>query len=371
MNLINAIKDFMSGTLDFFGLGSPLAPAVYIVAIGALLILIGFFFALIVRANGKAAKFRKQLDDASAYIRETGAIDENNVDGIYKRISDMPREVGKGWSTFLEQQGGYPSDYITEKNCVGDKAGNPVFRPAVKSFRVFSSIVILLVLIAGAIGCTSIFSTLDIADFKGADLVNSLLTGVLPLVGILAGPWLVYVILAAIISGANSSAYKKTVAGFRTFQDALDNNVIIFREAQDEFITENIEEINAAIEDILARKLDDAEILEIVTTPKIEEDKSVAEETLPEPVAPVETAVVAAAGDELAPAISKEEILVQLIFIAERAAKDPKCSPEQISEVAEILESARKSGDYDDPEKQDIFHDALVLLADAYYSKLR
>ena len=65
--------------------------------------------------------------------------------------------------------------------------------------------------------------------------------------------------------------YSKLEKAFSEFQNALDDKVLIYAEEEDEFVSENIGEINAAIEEIILDKLQNKQIVEIVTAPKIEE----------------------------------------------------------------------------------------------------
>ena len=103
--IIEMVQSFM-GKVDFLELGSTLSPAVYILAAGAILIIVGFFIALGVKSGSKANKFRKHLDDTVAFVNANGTIDAENVDQLNARIQDsrMPLSVAKGWGAFLEQQ---------------------------------------------------------------------------------------------------------------------------------------------------------------------------------------------------------------------------------------------------------------------------
>ncbi len=267
--IIESIQSIL-GNLNFLNLEGTLSPAIYVLAIGAILVLITFFIALAIKSGSKANKLRKHLDDTVAYINATGTIDAENVDGLNARIqaSVMPESVKRGWGAFLEQQTGYPSDYIPESEALGARKGNPNFKGGKGFYNVVSAIIILVCLLLAAIGCYDVIEGIEIASVEG---IKGIVLLVLPVVATLVGPWLVYVIFGAFLNLAGKNQYKKVQQSYRAFQDALDTNVIIFREVQDEFISENIEEINAAIEDILASKLGDSEILEIVTTPKVDE----------------------------------------------------------------------------------------------------
>ncbi|HQC55328.1 MAG TPA: hypothetical protein PKX91_06370 [Clostridia bacterium] len=381
-NILDSIRGVFTNDLNFFNLSEGLTPAVYIILVAFVLLLLGFLVAVIIANTGKMKKFKQQLDDTTAYVNATGFIDEENVEGVYSRISAMPRSVSDGWSNFMEQQTGKPSDYIPEKEVLGSKKSNPNYAPGKKFITLFGSIIVLLTLLLCAICYADAFYTMP-AGWDGLVAVTNF---VLPVVGTIAIPAIIYLIFKAILSGINSSKFKKLRASFIKFQDALDSNVIIFREEQDDFITENIEEINAAIEDILANKLKDSEILEIVTTPvvqeiyeteeiEIEEEEPVAVVEKPiveeeEPVEPIEEEqVIEEELTEEEKEIRRGERLVQLVFIADAASKDDEVEPEQLEELAVFLEEVRTSGEYDDPDEQAIFIDCLTIIAGAYAIK--
>lgn len=369
-NALDSVRSILVNDLDFLGLGEGMAPAIYIIALCTVLILVGFIIALIVAGAGKMSKFKQNLDDTTAFVNANGIVDEENVGGVYQRIKTMPRSVNEGWGHFMEQQAGKPSDYISEKEVLGARKDNPSYAAGSKFFKVFSSIIILLGIIAAAISCVNPLYSI-------ADDSTAFVKFALPVIGTMAAPWLIYVLLNAILAGVNKGKFNKLRASFITFQDALDSNVIIFKEEQDEFITENIEEINAAIEDILANKLTDSEILEIVTTPKIDERYVVEEAKLPEMDAPEEEDKQPvteeskpsqnAAQSQVAEEINKGERLVQLVFIADKASRDPNATAQQLEELVVYLETVKTSGDYDDPEEQAVFDDCLTMVSGAYF----
>lgn len=389
--LIEKAADFLRVKLDFLAAGPAYSPAIYIAIFGIAAVLIAFFIALIAKNVSKTNKFRKNLEDAAAYINALGTVDEENVELLNTRLQSMPYSVTKGWGNFLDRQTGYPSDYITEKDVVGDRKANPRGKGGKTFFNLVSAIVIVLGAAAAAVGCREAF--VNIAAEK-------VTLAVLSIAGAVAGPLLVYIILSAILAAGYGKQFKKMTAAFRTFQDALDNTVTIYREEQDEFVSENIEEINATIEEILANKLDDKEIIEIVTTPKVAEEAvapkaepvaapipapvaAPAQEAKPAPVqeekqapAPEVKPVPAAVKEEVAAAVvkvekteeeKKGERLLQLVYIASKASKDKSLTPDQLVELAEILYEAKNSGDYNTPDEQEIFDSCLKILSQAYY----
>lgn len=370
MEFIDSIKSFLTNDLNFLNLSGALNPAVYILLFGSIVLLVLFFIALGIRSASKGNKFRKHLEDSAAFVNAGDTIDENNVEELNARIQSplMARAVAKGWGAFLDQQTGYPSDYISENEVFGDRKNNPDYKGGKGFFAFVGAVIVVLCALFAAIGCIDTVRGIDVSTGAGAAAVMEF---ILPVIGAIAVPLIVYVILLGILGILSNSLLKSTTAAFRSFQDALDTKVIIFRETQDEFITENIEEINAAIEDIIASKLGDSEILEIVTTPEIDEELAVpeepapvAEEPAPEPApAPVEEA---AAAEE--PVQTKEQLLLQLVYIADAASKDPDITADQLIELAEYLEQARANGDYND-EENEIFDACMIILSGTYYER--
>ena len=370
MEFIDSIKSFLTNDLNFLNLSGALNPAVYVLLFGSIVLLVLFFIALGIRSASKGNKFRKHLEDSAAFVNAGDTIDENNVEELNARIQSplMARAVAKGWGAFLDQQTGYPSDYISENEVFGDRKNNPDYKGGKGFFAFVGAVIVVLCALLAAIGCIDTVRAIDVSTGAGAAAVMEF---ILPVIGAIAVPLIVYVILLGILGILSNSLLKSTTAAFRSFQDALDTKVIIFRETQDEFITENIEEINAAIEDIIASKLGDSEILEIVTTPEIDEELAVpeepapvAEEPAPEPApAPVEEA---AAAEE--PVQTKEQLLLQLVYIADAASKDPDITADQLIELAEYLEQARANGDYND-EENEIFDACMIILSGTYYER--
>lgn len=367
-NAIDGLRSTLNG-FDPFTLGEGMAPAIYIILGCVVLILLGFLIAVIIAGAAKMSKLKQNLDDTTAFVNANGIVDEKNVGGVYDRIKNMPKAIVDGWGNFMEQQTGKPSDFISEKEALGVRKDNPNYAPGKKFFKVFSSLIILVGIALAGISCADALYNLP----AGMEATVAFAKFALPVFGTLALPWIFYVIFAAIISGVNKGKFNKLRASFIGFQDALDSNVIIFKEEQDDFITENIEEINAAIEDILANKLTDSEILEIVTTPKIDEKYAVEEVALPqatqseevkeEPVSRALTPEKAAVAEE----IDKGQRLVQLVFVADKASRDPNITSEQLEELVVYLETTKNNGEFNDPDEQSIFEDCLTMLSGAYF----
>lgn len=361
MEFIDKIQQFLIETADFAKVGPHASPALFVIVVSAALIIVCGLIALGFRASSKGNKIKKHLEDTTAYLEATGEIDVDNVEGLNEKIQDknMPNTVKRGWGNFLEQQTGYPSDYISEAETFGDKKTNSDFKGG-NGF--VTGMGVLISLIAAAVGAVGYWDR--VANTNLEDLGNDFILGVcqmiLPFLFCLVVPLGVTLVVGAVIKGLNSSLRKKTIAAFRKFTETLDANVVIFREPENEFIAENIEEINAAIDDIIAGKLGDSEIMEIVTPPAVPEESVVEEAPAPAPL-PVEEAAAAEeavapaeepAPAEEAPTLTPEakarlDALLQLVRICDSASMDPNITIEQLEEIAIYLDNTKDDPRYD------------------------
>lgn len=378
MEILEKIKSFLFNEIDFLSLGTKLGdwtPAVYIIAACSVVVLVAFFIALGIKAGSKTSKFRKHLDDTTAFVNAGDDIDETNVEGLNARIQDarMPRSVAKGWGNFLDQQAGYPSDYITEKDAVGDRKSCNF--KAGKGFYNFVSW--LVIVVAAGLAAVLHFDIIKNTDWSTAKSVADGVMFVLPILGTVVIPLVVYIIFSAFLGLAGRNQYKKTVKSFRKFQDAIDGKVVIFREPQDEFIAENIDEINSAIDVILANKLGDSEIIDIVTTPSIPEENAVEEVEAPVAEAPAtadvkEEVVAEVATEPEAPAMAEEvrqSHFVELVNIVARLLGDPNATEYDVIKLGEYFVEVKEGGLYNGAEEQEILQVCLETLAGFYYDK--
>lgn len=339
---------------------------------GAAAVAVFFLLSLIFAAASSNNKFKKKLVGITEFIGSGDQITEENVEGLHDRFEkDMPESVKKNWGCFLEQRDGYPSDYITQR----DTFENIKPAKAPKAFfGLFSALVIVFTIWLTYFICKGAsLSTIKLEDFTD----NLLLLA--SIIAAFCAPLIVYVILRLILNAVCSSQLKKTKKAFAEFQKALDEKVLVYSEPADEFITDNIYEINAEIEEILANKLNKREIIEIVSVPKIEEKAPVAVEepvaaeapvAAEKPVIAEEPVVAVPAGkvytekvyaeveklaeDEPfipeeplaevaaaeAPAETEEEKISQitsLVYIIESLSKDPDTTGEDVKQVADIL----------------------------------
>ncbi len=370
ISIMDKIADFMQNSIDFLGLGE-LSPALYIIAAGVILVFVAYLIALIAKSKSKAKKAAASFDSVTAYINTVGIIDEENVEGLNTQIQTLPPHTNKGWRTFLDQQAGYPSDYMGGHGC-GKKRHKRRCGAGVGFFKAFSKVVILLLIALSAIACKDSLTS----------AAEDITLVVISVAGTIVVPCLAYMFFLALLKCGNKKQHKRLRASEKAFLESMDNNVIIYREEQDDFVSANIEEINANIEEILINKLDNTEIFEIVTTPVVEEDfvdydeeefafepEEVVEIAKPaEPIAPVEELVVEEEPvveeiEEVVATVEEEPIteeerlgrnLVQLVTIIDTASRDTSLTEEDIDDLKMLIAHALLDGEYTHPEEQEI-----------------
>ncbi len=365
--IITPIKALASQT----GLAADLLLAIFGIALVAIL----FAFSLIFKGQSALKIFAKKLDSATAFLQASEEITEENVEAFHNKLKTMPESIIRGWGFFLEQKIGYPSDYITSRDVLSDQKLGTKNRAGRTFFRIASALVIVLTIwFEYAVGKGASLASVGLADFTANfGLVASI-------IAVLCAPLLIYVILSAALGILYNKQYLMLENSFASFQNALDAKVIIYTEEEDEFVSENIGEINAEIEEIIADKLENTEIIEIVTAPTAEpeeivevaeeaEEEPVAEveelavEPVAEPVAQEEEPVVIAIEDTPEAAEEREQRLSALIDIIDTAVyRDPNVTKEDIEELATILNEELQSP-YRDADERSVIEDSMFKLA--------
>lgn len=299
---------------------SSLGVDITLAILGFVAIVFIFLISLLIILFSNMNSFRKKLIQAKDFLKKAEEITEDNVEDFNEHLKKMPESVERGWSCFLEQKLGYPSDYITKRDVLSDKkfdtknTGGKIF------YRIFSVIVIAIViwlevLIAGNDSLMSV----GIEDFtSNFNLVGAILAAFFV-------PLIAFVIFNFVLNAIYNAQYKKLEKSFLLFQNIMDDKIVIYAEENDEFISENIDEINVAVEEIIANKLDEKEIIEIVTAPMIEDKQNiemVEAEKEPEiqEVAVEDTFVEIEKQEE--PEIIKEETYIAPVVIPEDIIED-------------------------------------------------
>lgn len=365
--LIAPIKDLLSKIPS-------LGPELSLAIAGVAAVLVFFLISLIFVAASSNKSFKKKLEGITVFINDGEVITEENVEGLHNRMeTEMPDSINKGWSYFLEQRDGYPSDYITQRDVFEDK------KPA-KAGKVFFGITSAIVIILTIWVSFMMGRTGSLKDFTFSQIADKplLLAGI---IASLCAPLLAYIIFRAILGAACNKQLKKTKAAFADFQTALDEKIMIYAEPEDEFISDNMSEINAEIEEILANKLNNREIVEIITVPKIEEtepvdaEEPVEEEVIEEEVVEEEIVDEEPELEEVAAAVAVEEeaseedeesmenLLIRLVYMVEEMSKDENLTANDIEQVVEILYTEMLRPDRDEVDRK-IIEECFVYLAE-------
>ncbi len=390
--LEDKLNSFLSGFSD-----KPDNYPLYIALIGSIVLTILFIVALLAFRVNKLNLFKRNLKHANVYIESIGIIDEDEVPELYKRIERLPMAIQQGWAKFMDQQVGYPSDYIEDQAVFGDKKVDRIKKSGRYSFAIVGTILIFVTLFAISIVSRGILQALaaDLSDtISWTKLIaNTFLGLTIPVVFLL----IYYLILGFI----RKRLTYKVAALFDEFQDLLYRSVTLLREEVPEYVSENIEEINAYIDEILKNKLEDKEIIQLVTTPKVDYADYIQDlelqleqpEAVPEPVVekvqepPAEQPKVALkeevkeevkeeAAADVAPVATpviqivetERSYLEQLRVLVEMAIKDKVNTTKQdLEDLAVVIATAKEDG-YPDPKDQKLLDDCLYMLSDLYYS---
>lgn len=365
--IISPIKELLSGA----EIGADLMLAIC----GVVGVVVMFLISLLIRNFSLTKAFTKKLLITTAYLQTEDEITEENVEGLNNNLKTMPESIQRGWGCFLEQKIGYPSDYILARDVLIDKKINGRNNAGKTFFGIASAIIVIFTIwLEYMISAGQSLTEAGLNDFtSNFELVGAIIAA-------FCVPLLIYIILNAVLRVLYNKQYKKLEKAFADFQNTLDAKVIIYEEEEDEFVSENIGEINAAIEEILANKLEQKELIEIVTAPKQEEKEAVDVE---EAVEPVEEEVEQEIEEEKqpeeeiiqgAPVIperteeEKQQTLTGLIAIIDQAVyNDPEVTKQEIEELAVIIENERRHGLHSDPDKE-ILENCLRKLAEKHSS---
>lgn len=348
---------------------------VKIALLGVILVIVFFLLALIFVALGKISGLRKKLLSVIEALGVVNKIDENNVEIVYAELRKLPLPVAKGWGLFLERRDDYPSTYIQARDVINDRehagrnAAGKVF------FAVCSAIVWAFAALCAAMISGS--GSFKADDLFGTNLMASILVAVLI-------PVAVFVILWFVLCLIYSKARKKLDAAFASFQDTLDEKVVLAPKEEEPFEEGSLEDVTKKVEDLTDGRME-YEGSEVITVPEPVEEEYVeepveeepAEEELveepveepveEEPVAeePVEEPVEEAPYVPMTPE-EEERYLSILTVIVDDAIDDPETTDEDLEEIAVLIAEAKETG-FPNEKDQAILEECLYKLADKYY----
>ncbi|MDR0751942.1 MAG: hypothetical protein LBF12_05095 [Christensenellaceae bacterium] len=248
MEFLKNLTKLLKTDLDFLTLGQTFGPAIYLCLAGIVAILIAYVISVFVSKGSNVAKLTKRISKVTNNIRGVDPIDENNINEFNKNFITLPESIKRGWSGFLSIQTKYPSDYILEKDIIEDPKEN-LTTSGFRSFFLGASLFIAILL-----GIVSLGVQIESYEWKFS-LTNILFIVLQTLLVVV--PLLFLTGLFSSSAGRIDNKQRKNLSDtIKSFLLALDNCLILFREERDEFSSENIEEIDAAIEKILAGRVD-------------------------------------------------------------------------------------------------------------------
>ena len=404
----------------FDKLGSDVLPglsvSVKLGLLGGIILLVLFFICWAISSASNIAKYTKLLIAGSRKFAETGPITDENVDVVYEELKKHPEAVSNGWSVFLEQRVGAPSDYFPARDVLSSRELNGKRTLGASLFTILGTIVWVLVGLLGYF---------YYGKYEPAALDLSTVASIIMMLEFLIIPIGMFIILHLSLDIVYGKKIKRMTLAYASFCETLDNCVVVTDKEEEAFVTDNLAEINRRVEELIAGRMDD-EIIEVVTVPKTvgsEEDIPSVDEVLrnmgieeekqePEPVveeAPQEVKEPtpeekeryaflesALANEEFvkyalanedtiyellnkkeepepAPAVdlsqmTKEESyewVENVLLICEMALHDEKTDPQDLESMGELMEQALAT--LDDPTCQAALTDYLGKLAERYY----
>lgn len=372
-SLAQGVMDFLTG----MGVTSLGGQFVFLALLGVIAVAVFFAVGALVSLKSKTKADTAVYRSATAFINEAGEIDANAAEEINSYLRDLPEPVARGWGNFLEQKVSYPSDYMSEEEVFTTKRYASDFRLGKTLYAVLAAVAALVIVF---------FATVVAAQYdkNGGLFEDGIAVSLLfQILSVIIAPLILYIVLYAVLAWIYRVQVKKAVAAYREFTAALDGAVTIFRETKtdEEFLNENVEVINEEIEKIIASKIQQNEIIDLVTTPSLAEEEAASAIAAPEPVkeiAPPEAAEEAVAEEvtaeeqpaPVAEPMSKEEEqsqLIVLVSIVDNAIADVRgTTKEDLEELALIIFNAKQSG-FQDPKDQEVLDECLHKLSDLYY----
>lgn len=372
-SLAQGVMDFLTG----MGVTSLGGQFVFLALLGVIAVAVFFAVGALVSLKSKTKADTAVYRSATAFINETGEIDANAAEEINSYLRDLPEPVARGWGNFLEQKVSYPSDYMSEEEVFTTKRYASDFRLGKTLYAVLAAVAALVIVF---------FATVVAAQYdkNGGLFEDGIAVSLLfQILSVIIAPLILYIVLYAVLAWIYRVQVKKAVAAYREFTAALDGAVTIFRETKtdEEFLNENVEVINEEIEKIIASKIQQNEIIDLVTTPSLAEEEAASAIAAPEPaneIAPPEISEEAVAEEvtaeeqpaPVAEPMSKEEEqsqLIVLVSIVDNAIADVRgTTKEDLEELALIIFNAKQSG-FQDPKDQEVLDECLHKLSDLYY----
>lgn len=396
--------------------------------IGGIVTIVIFLVALLISSGSKINVLRRRIIKFISKAANFPKIDETNVDKVYAEMKSLPESVAKGWGRFLDERAGYPSDYVTARDCIGGHEYSGKNTAGKVVYSVFGVIVWAVTVILTAGVCAEDLSASGFADlFKNFAGAASILSAVLV-------PVAVFVIFYFVLQRVYSKQRKRLEMSFASMQDLLDEKVFVPERERAPYENESLEDIAKKVDELIDGRMEDGEPIEVLSLPDgieeelpeepVEEPAEVSETTPvddglgeieypsdedeepqeepepveeteePETVEPVEEAeeaeetVEESVEEAETPAAEPEQteevkpepepiILTQeeaerylsiLPAVVDQAIADPETTNDDLEELAEMIENARVNN-FEDPADQAILIECLQKIADKYYAQ--
>ena len=312
--------------------------------IGGILLLVLFLICLGLSSAGRIAKYTKLLIAGSKKIASMEPITDENVDVVYDELKKHPDAVSSGWSVFMDQRVGVPSDYFPARNVLssGEFSGKRTLGKSL--FVILGTIIWVLIGLLGFYYCTKFDpNALDTSSVAGIILALEFL--IIPI-----GVFIIFYLSLDIVYGKK---IRRLSMAYSSFCEILDERVVVMDKEEDAFVSDNLAEINKRVEELLAGRLDE-DMIEVITVPKTVEpdglpsvddvlkEAGVTEPAEEEPVeepeeeknnlSPEQLALLndsAGREDFVFYALENEEMIKDLIKKAEEPEEEPAKEPDE------------------------------------------
>ena len=348
--------------------------------IGGILLLVVFCICLGLTAASRIAKYTKLLIAGSKKIASMEPITDENVDVVYDELKKHPDAVSSGWSLFMDQRVGVPSDYFPARNVLSTSEFNGKRTLGKSLFVILGTIVWVLIGLLGYYYCTKV---------NPAALDTSSVAGIILALEFLIIPIGLFVIFCLSLDIVYGKKIRRLSMAYTSFCEILDERVVVMDKQEDAFVSDNLAEINKRVEELIAGRLDE-DMIEVITVPKTVDPiadelpsvsdvlKSMGIEEKKEEPAPVEETPVEEPKEEENPltpeqvallddtlnneefvryALDNEEMIRDLLKKAEEPEEEP--APEPVVDFSDMTEE----------ETFDWVETVLHICDDALYDK--
>lgn len=224
---------------------------------GGILIIVVFLIAWLISLGSRMNGLRKKLLAITKKLSVMERIDEENVNYVYDEIQKLPEPTAQVWGRYLDQRVGYPSDYVAARDVLERREYSGKRTVGKVVYSVLSVIIWALCAVIMVGLCKGDLSQVGIADFtKDFSLVASILFAVII-------PVAVFVIFYFVLDFIYGRQRKRLELSFTSFQDMLDEKVVVNVASEYEYYDDDIEDIGYQVDDLIQGRMDDDGIIEV------------------------------------------------------------------------------------------------------------